>query len=81
MHENMRRIARNNFPAPASCSDVELRMFWEECVERYEHYEQLVLGGNFDNSETRALELRLHDINDLLNDINIEWDRRPWLVC
>jgi len=74
----MRRIACfNNFPTPSSCSDDELRLFWDETMERYEKY---VSNCEFERTEVAALEKRLDDLDMLLEDINYEWSRRPWLI-
>jgi len=74
----MRRMARE-FPMPSSCSDEELREFWNECIERHERYDRHMWSGEFDHEEFLVLEKRLAGLEELLDDINYEWSRRPWL--
>jgi len=46
-------------------------------MERYEKY---VSNCEFERTEVAALEKRLDDLDMLLEDINYEWSRRPWLI-
>ncbi len=74
----MRRMV-NEFPTPSSCTDEELREFWNESLESYERYNRHLWSCELDHEEFLVLEKRLAGLNELLDDIDYEWSRRPWL--
>ena len=74
----MRRMARE-FPKPSSCTDEELREFWNDSLESYERYDRHLWSGELDHEEFLVLEKRLTGLEELLDEIDYEWSRRPWL--
>ena len=72
---------RDMFPYPSSCTDTELLDFWNETKDNYEHYLSVYEQLNFDtDAEEETFLKRIDTLEELLDDIDFEWNRRTWLT-
>jgi hypothetical protein len=70
---------RDMYPMPASCTDAELRMFWESTLDTYDHYVDILSMAGFETEEAACLNTRLEELEITLEELDYEWNRRPWL--
>ena len=79
MHSVMYK-QKDMFPYPSSCSDSELYYFWDETLDKYEHYLDVYDRTEFESEyDEECFVRKIEELEDLLDDIDFEWERRPWL--
>jgi hypothetical protein len=74
-----RDLGYARFPTPSSCTDAELQEFWEWTLDKFGHYEGLLSRGFDTFAEEDSLLRRRAEQKQMLEEIDYEWMRRPWL--
>lgn len=70
---------RSKFPVPSSCRDYQLYEFYDEMQWYWNLYDNIMKRDDMDADERRIILEKLYYYETMIEDIEYEFERRPWL--